>query len=113
MHVTIGESGPALVIELMESRLDASVALGFKDTIRDAIVHPGSPVILGMGRVEFLDSSGLGAIVGVMKLLGSERPLELAALRPSVMKVFRLTRMDTVLRIHDQMPPMTAIAAAE
>jgi len=113
MQMNLAYSGDALVVDLMEQRLDAAVALGFKDAIRDATARPGNPVILGMSRVDFMDSSGLGAIVGVMKLLGPDRPLELAALRPGVMKVFRLTRMDTVLRIHDTMPPVTAISAAE
>jgi anti-sigma B factor antagonist len=50
--------------------------------------------------VHFLDSSGLGAVVGVMKLLAPERRLELAGLTPTVAKVFRLTRMDSVFTIH-------------
>lgn len=113
MLVTLGYSDGALVLELQERRLDAGLALAFKDALRDATQAPGSPVILGLGHVEFMDSSGLGAIVGAMKLLGPERPLELAALRPAVIKVFRLTRMDTVLRIHDMLPPVVGIAAAE
>ncbi len=113
MQTSLGEADGALVIELRESRLDAAVALTFKDAIRDATAHPGCPVILDMSRVEFMDSSGLGAIVGVMKLLGPDRPLEIAALSASVKKVFRLTRMDTVFRIHDQPPRARAISAAE
>lgn len=113
MLVTLGYSGDALVIELRERRLDAGIALAFKESLRDATQASGSPVILALGHVEFMDSSGLGAIVGAMKLLGPERPLELAALRPAVLKVFRLTRMDTVLRIHDELPPLAGIAAAE
>ncbi len=113
MLVTLGYSNGALVLELKERRLDAGVALAFKDALREATMGSGSPVILGMGHVEFMDSSGLGAIVGAMKLLGPDRPLELAALRPAVIKVFRLTRMDTVLRIHDTLPPVADIAAAE
>ena len=64
MQMTLGEAGGALVIELRETRLDAAVAIRFKDAIRSATAHPGSPVILDLGKVEFMDSSGLGAIVG-------------------------------------------------
>lgn len=81
--------------------------------IRDAMELSGTPVILDLSQVEFLDSSGLGAIVGVMKLLGPDRPLEVAALSGSVRKLFRLTRMDTVFRIHDHVPQTEAISAAE
>ncbi|MDD7971853.1 STAS domain-containing protein [Roseinatronobacter alkalisoli] len=113
MQLSIGQSAGALVIDVLETRLDAAVALAFKDAIRSATAHPGSPVILGLSNVEFMDSSGLGAIVGAMKLLGAERPLELAAPSVGVMKVFRLTRMDTVFRIHDELPQMRDLSAAE
>ncbi|WP_439562672.1 STAS domain-containing protein [Roseinatronobacter sp.] len=113
MQFSIGQSDGALVIDVLETRLDAAVALAFKDAIRDATTSPGNPVILGLSHVEFMDSSGLGAIVGAMKLLGPERPLELAAPSPSVMKVFRLTRMDTVFRIHDALPDTQGLSAAQ
>jgi len=58
------------------------------------------PVILDLGKVDFIDSSGLGAIVAAMKHLGNERRLHLAGLLPNVDRVFRLTRMDTIFPIH-------------
>ena len=64
----------------------------------------------------FLDSSGLGALVAAMKLIGPRRGLELAALQASVERVFRLTRMDTVFTIHrsvaDALGPMPRLADA-
>jgi anti-sigma B factor antagonist len=57
-------------------------------------------VVLDLGQVTFVDSSGLGAIVAVMKSMGDGRRLDLASLTPDVAKVFRLTRMDTVFLIH-------------
>jgi anti-sigma B factor antagonist len=54
--------------------------------------------------VNFLDSSGLGAVVAVMKLLMPARKLELAGLTATVEKVFRLTRMDSVFTIHTVVP---------
>lgn len=113
MQLSINQTDQgALVIDVQETRLDAAVALSFKDAIRNAAQRPGSPVILGLSSIEFMDSSGLGAIVGVMKLLGSDRPLELAELTPGVKKVFRLTRMDTVFRIHDSLPATRALSEA-
>lgn len=113
MQVSVARAGEALVVSVLESRLDAAVAITFKDLIRDLSATQGSPVILDLGQVEFLDSSGLGAIVGVMKMLGPDRPLEIAALTPGVRKLFRLTRMDTVFTIHDHAPQTESINAAE
>jgi len=90
----------AVLIRVAEPRIDAAVAIQFKDRLRQMTDGGPARVVLDLGMVEFLDSSGLGAVVAAMKQLGSERTLELAALTPTVEKVFRLTRMDTVFTIH-------------
>ena len=56
-------------------------------------------VLLDLGQVTFIDSSGLGAIVAAMKNLAPAHKLVLAGLTPPVDKVFRLTRMDTVFGV--------------
>jgi anti-sigma B factor antagonist len=112
MRVNIGQAEDGLVITVQEPRLDAAVAISFKDIVRDVHVPEGMPVILDLSQVEFIDSSGLGAIVGVMKLLGPTRPLEVAALSDAVRKLFRLTRMDTVFKIRPDAPKAQQISAA-
>ena len=104
MDITTSQAGPALVIAVNDSRIDAAVAIEFKEAVRSAAEAGGDPVILDLSKVSFLDSSGLGAVVAVMKLLAPERRLELAGLTAPVAKVFRLTRMDTVFTIHQQPP---------
>lgn len=93
-----------LLVEVEEDRIDAACAIQFKDRMRELVAQAEGRVLIDMARVRFLDSSGLGAVVAVMKLLGPERRLELAGLTPAVDKVFRLTRMDSVFRIHPDLP---------
>lgn len=93
----------ALIVRVLEDRIDAASAIGFKDRMREVIADPAPVVVLDLSRVAFLDSSGLGAVVAVMKLVAPRR-LELAALSPTVAKVFRLTRMDSVFTIHADSP---------
>lgn len=90
----------ARVVTVATERIDAASAIKFKDMMRSATEGGPDRVILNLERVDFVDSSGLGAVVSAMKLLGDERKLELAALTPKVERVFRLTRMDSVFRIH-------------
>ncbi len=81
-------------------RLDAAAAIRFKDEMRN-LTHDGpARIVLDMSAVSFMDSSGLGAVVGAMKQLNPDQVLELAGLTPTVMRVFSLTRMDTVFTIH-------------
>lgn len=92
--------GGTQIVTVRAPRIDAAVAIRFKDDMRD-ITEAGAPrIVLDLAQVDFVDSSGLGAIVAAMKRLGPEQRMELAGLTPVVEKVFRLTRMDTVFRIH-------------
>ena len=88
--------GDVTIVSVPEQRLDATVAIQFKDALRRASDGADGPVVLDLGAVDFLDSSGLGALVASMRHLGSDRPLILARPLPPVERVLRLTRMDRV-----------------
>ncbi|WP_010140670.1 STAS domain-containing protein [Oceanicola sp. S124] len=103
MHLSIRTEKGATIISVDATRIDAAVAIRFKDLMRDAAEGRSGRIILDLGRVDFIDSSGLGAIVAAMKQLEKGQKLELAALNSNVDKVFRLTRMDTVFPIHDSL----------
>ena len=107
VQLTTRKADAGLVIRIEETRIDAAVAIEFKEAVRNAAQRGGNPVILDLSQVTFLDSSGLGAVVAVMKLLAPERTLELAGLTPGVARVFRLTRMDSVFTIHPGAPAET------
>lgn len=92
--------GDAQLVSVMEDRIDAAIAVQFKDAVREATSSGEARVVLDLSRVEFLDSSGLGAVVAAMKEMGPDRRLDLMGMTPTVEKVFRLTRMDTVFRIY-------------
>lgn len=101
IHREAGSDG--LIIRIREDRIDAAVAIQFKDRMRE-LAAGAKRVILDLSRVNFVDSSGLGAIVAVMKCLAPQCTLELAALTPNVAKVFRMTHMDRVFAIHADAP---------
>lgn len=108
MKVETRADSDKMVIEVLENCLDAAIAVQFKDAIRDISSQAPPRVILDLGRVEFLDSSGLGSVVGAMKVLAPDRRLELANLKEPVHKVFRLTRLDTIFVIHERAPEIDA-----
>ena len=93
--------GSARLLTLCEPRIDAAGAMAFKEKVRTLIADHEGRVVIDMGRVEFLDSSGLGALVAVMKMLGRDRRLELAQCGPIVTKVLTLTRMDRVFVLYE------------
>lgn len=100
MHLSTRTEKDATIITVEASRIDAAVAIRFKDLMRDMAEGRKGRIILDLSQVDFIDSSGLGAIVASMKQLDQGQKLELASLNNNVDKVFRLTRMDTVFPIH-------------
>ena len=100
MHLQSETIGDCLVLTVLDERIDAGTAIQFKEDMRKAIGDSSDRVILDLKPVDSIDSSGLGAIVSVMKLMGPDRTLELAGLSTKVQTVFRLTRMESVVTIH-------------
>ncbi len=100
MELTGEARSDAYLVHVDAERIDAAVAIQFKDAFREQVGDVEGRIVLDLSSVGFLDSSGLGAVVAAMKLLGNGQHLELAGLTPTVAKVFRLTRMGSVFRIH-------------
>ena len=104
MELVARQLDGVLVVHAMDDRIDAASAIQFKERMRGIVQGAEPRVVLDMTRVNFLDSSGLGAVVAVMKMMGPDRKLELAGLTPTVQKVFRLTRMESIFTIHSSLP---------
>lgn len=90
------EQGSAILT--LTGRLDLGSAPSFREAITRT-VHDGSPrVVVDLSHVPFIDSSGLGALVGGLqqaKDAGGE--LRIAGALPEVLDVLALMRLDRVL----------------
>lgn len=82
-----------------------AIATRFKDRLREIVLRVRKPVRMDMRHVDFMDSSGLGAMIAVRKALPESLPLVLDGLTPNVERVFRLTRMDSVFQIGSASAP--------
>jgi anti-sigma B factor antagonist len=70
------------IVTVEETRIDAAAAIQFKDAMRTETEEGPDRVILDLSTVDFIGSSGLGAIVASMKQMGRDRRLDLAGLTP-------------------------------
>ncbi len=105
------EHGAITHIKLEETRLDAAQSIRFKEAVREIVDEGVTHILLDMGAVNFMDSSGLGALVSMMKYMGTEKKFELTGLTPMVEKVFKLTRMDEVFQVYGS--AQEALSASE
>jgi len=88
-----------LVVKPLEKRLDEYLAKDFKETMAGFINRGNEFIVLDLSAVEFIDSSGLGAIISVLKMLGLKGDFVLCGMRETVLSLFRLTRMDKVFKV--------------
>lgn len=88
-----------LIVKPADKRIDASVATDFKGKMIDWINAGNKRIVLNLSDVDFIDSSGLGAIVSSLKAIGNEGDLVICGVKDTVMTLFSLTRMNRVFQM--------------
>lgn len=81
-------------------RLTAINAKAFKDEVVALIDEGSTHLLFDFKDVSFLDSSGLGALTGVLKKIGHRGDMAVCGLNADVSQMFRICRMDRVFKIH-------------
>ena len=98
-----------LVAKVLESRISADVATPFKQALIEYVKRGDRRLVLDLSQVTFIDSSGLGALIGSLKAIGDDGELALCGARETVASMFKLTRMNKVFRMFES--PNEAVAA--
>lgn len=97
------------VLTLQGKRLDAALAPRFRNEVLQLVNDGAHRLVLDLANVEFMDSSGLGALVSVLKGIGNRGRMAVCNAQGSVRQLFQLTRMDKVFPI---LPDTAAAVAA-
>lgn len=101
MRLETTMAGGRMVVRVPGPRLDAAAAPAFRHAMATLVEETTADLVLDFEAVAFIDSAGLGAVVGCLRRIKSPRRITLARLTPAVARVFALTRMDKVFRIDD------------
>jgi len=83
----------------LDRRLDAAGSADFKTRVGDRLDTGPHSLVLDLSTVEFVDSTGLSAILSVLKRLPPDGSLGLAGCQKQVVELLKLTRLDRVLRL--------------
>lgn len=87
-----------VILEINEARINANNAQELKRYIEQLVSLGRRRVLVGVDKVNFVDSTGLGALVACLKLVGRDGAFVLCGATPPVMSLLKLTQMDRVLR---------------
>jgi len=90
-----------LVIRPMVDRIDAENSSSFKSWLVDYILQGKEKVALDLSEVEFMDSSGLSALLSTVKTMKNRGRMVFFGVGANVGKLFTITRLDRgVFEIH-------------
>lgn len=102
--------GVVLVAPTFEE-LTVMNAAQFRRHMLDLIEGGNSRIVIDMGKVVEVDSSGIGALVVLLKRIGLRGEMALCGLSEKVARLFRLTHMDGIFAIHaDREGALSAMA---
>ncbi len=91
--------GNILVIKPVAKAIDASNAALFRRQVLNWIQLGKNQVLLNLIEVEFIDSSGLGALIAIYKVLPNKSNLHLCCVQPRVSKIFEITGMHRLFHV--------------
>ena len=101
MEYQIRTEGSVSVLEL-NGDLDVSSAPTLQTALQQLMDDGRQLVVLDLGAVPFMDSSGLGVLVAAnRRLIAAGGQIALASAAPALRKVFQLTRTNRLFKLYD------------
>ena len=104
---------PGFTVIAVSGEIDVYTAPKLREKLI-ALVEAGSyHLIVDMDGVEFLDSTGLGVLVGGLKRVRAHDGwIDLVCTQSRIQRIFRITGLNKVFRIYDSVAEATAAHAA-
>jgi len=89
------------VIEL-SGEVDAYTCSRFREAMIDALADGSPSLVISMENVEYIDSSGLGTLVGGLKRASENGgKIAIVCTSPQIKKVFEITGLERVFPIYN------------
>ena len=99
LEISTGRHGAACVVTLT-GEVDVYTAPALRVRLIEAVESDCRAIIVDMTGVEFIDSSGLGVLVSILKRVSEKgSTMTIVSDREVVLKVFRITGLDRVFPI--------------
>jgi anti-sigma B factor antagonist len=102
MQIDLSRESERVSIVAPRGRLDLSSASTFRERLRQVITAGTARLVVDLAEVTFVDSSGLGAVIGGLKAarrVGGD--LRIARPNQQVQLVLKLTSLNKVLRPYE------------
>ena len=84
------------------SKLNILVAQSLKEEIAQYLNKPGKKIILNLEGIEYIDSSGFGALLSILRnAKNNDSTFKICNISADVMELVKLLQLHNVFEIHD------------
>jgi anti-sigma B factor antagonist len=98
----------------VEGEIDVYTAPRLRELLIELVNNGYYQLVVNMEKVDFLDSTGLGVLVGGLKRVRAhDGSLDLVCTQERILKIFRITGLTKVFGIHDTVDEAIAARKAE
>jgi anti-sigma B factor antagonist len=100
--IDVDETHPPYAVVSVSGEVDVATAPELRHQLLELVSAGKTKVIVNLGAVGFLDSTGLGVLVSTVKRLRSDGgDLAVICASAQILRVFEITGLTSVFAIHD------------
>ena len=102
LGIEVDENRRPFVVVAVRGEVDIATAPKLREKLVELASQGAQKVVVDLEGVEFLDSTGLGVLIGGMKRLrGLDGDLTLVCTQPRILKVFEITGLNRAFSIFE------------
>ena len=102
VKISLRQVGDVTVVDAAGRITLGEGAITFRDTIRDLAAKGNQKVLLNLGEISYIDSSGIGELVsGFTTVRNQGGALKLVGLTKRVQDLLQITKLYTVFDVYD------------
>jgi anti-sigma B factor antagonist len=112
LDLNVRKEGAHTVVEI-GGEIDVYTAPRLREKLIELVSEGSYHLVVDLERVDFLDSTGLGVLVGGLKRVrGHDGTLQLVCTQEKILKIFRITGLTKVFPIRDSVQDAVASSAS-
>jgi anti-sigma B factor antagonist len=109
LGLEVTDGPPPYTVLAVKGEVDVYTAPRLREKLVELVSQGKHQIVVDLEAVDFLDSTGLGVLVGGLKRLRShEGDLSLVCTHSRILKVFEITGLTKVFSIYDSVDAATA-----
>ena len=107
LGLDVSKAGDYAVVDV-KGEIDVYTAPKLREKLIELVSEGSHNVVVNLEGVDFLDSTGLGVLVGALKRVKAhDGTLALVCTQDKILKIFKITGLTKVFPIHDSLEAAT------